>query len=79
MGKKLTPAQLKTITLVAREIRDTQGSREKKVKVYNMKWTDAIKRASKYVLSKDEQASKRKTKAKPKAKAKTKTKTRKSK
>lgn len=66
MGKKLTRAQLKTITLVAREIRDAHGSRVKKVTVYNMKWTDAIKHASKYVLNKDEQASKRKTKAKTK-------------
>lgn len=55
MGKKLTKSQLKTICTVARDIRDDGGSKKKTVTVYNMKWTDAIKKASKLVLQKDEQ------------------------
>jgi len=55
MGKKLTKSQLKTICTVARDIRDDNGSKKKTVTVYNMKWTDAIKKASKMVLQKDEQ------------------------
>ena len=50
MGKKLTTSQLRTICTVARDIRDDSGSRKKSVTVYNMKWTDAIKKASKLVL-----------------------------
>lgn len=59
MGKKLTKSQLRTICNVAREIRDDSGSIKKTVTVYNMKWTDAIKKASKLVLKQDEQGAKR--------------------
>ncbi len=59
MGKKLTTSQLRTICTVARDIRDDSGSRKKTVTVYNMKWTDAIKKASKLVLKQDEQGAKR--------------------
>ncbi|MDD3490728.1 MAG: hypothetical protein PHR62_12680 [Paludibacter sp.] len=59
MGKKLTTSQLRTICTVARDIRDDSGSRKKSVTVYNMKWTDAIKKASKLVLKQDEQGVKR--------------------
>ena len=59
MGKKLTTSQLRTICTVARDIRDDSGSRKKSVTVYNMKWTDAIKKASKLVLKHDEQGAKR--------------------
>jgi fructose-specific phosphotransferase system component IIB len=59
MGKKLTTSQLRTICTVARDIRDDSGSRKKSVTVYNMKWTDAIKKASKLVLKQDEQGAKR--------------------
>ncbi len=55
MGKKLTTSQLRTICTVARDIRDDSGSRKKTVTVFNMKWTDAIKKASKLVLKNDEQ------------------------
>lgn len=67
MGKKLTKSQLRTICNVARDMRDDSGSRKKTVTVYNMKWTDAIKKASKLVLKKDEQRVK--VKAKPKRRA----------
>ncbi|MDD3479969.1 MAG: hypothetical protein PHI42_06255 [Paludibacteraceae bacterium] len=66
MGKKLTKSQLKTICAVARDIRDDGGSRKKTVTVYNVKWPDAIKKASKLVLKKDEQAVKRVKKVKSK-------------
>ena len=56
MGKKLTTSQLRTICTVARDIRDDGGSRQKTVTVYSMKWTDAIKKAAKLVLKKDEQS-----------------------
>ena len=59
MGKKLTTSQLRTICTEARDIRDDSGSRKKSVTVYNMKWTDAIKKASKLVLKQDEQGAKR--------------------
>ena len=59
MGKKLTTSQLRTICTVARDIRDDSGSRKKTVTVFNMKWTDAIKKASKLVLKQDEQGAKR--------------------
>ena len=59
MGKKLTTSQLRTICTVARDIRDDSGSRKKSVTVYNMKGTDAIKKASKLVLKQDEQGAKR--------------------
>ena len=59
MGKKLTTSQLRTICTVARDIRDDSGSRKKSVTVYNMKWTDAIKKASKLVLKQDEKGAKR--------------------
>ena len=64
MGKKLTKSQLRIICNVARDIRDDSGSSKKIVTVYNMKWTDAIKKASKLVLKKDEQGAKRKAKPK---------------
>ena len=59
MGKNLTTSQLRTICTVPRDIRDDSGSRKKSVTVYNMKWTDAIKKASKLVLKQDEQGAKR--------------------
>lgn len=64
MGKKLTKSQLKTICTVARDIRDDGGSKKKTVTVYNMKWTDAIKKASKLVLKKDERSVKKVKKVK---------------
>ena len=70
MGKKLTKSQLRTICNVARDMRDDSGSRKKTVTVYNMKWTDAIKKASKLVLKKDEQRVKVKTKPKRRARKK---------
>lgn len=64
MGKKLTKSQLRAICNVARDIRDDSGSHKQTVTVYNMKWTDAIKKASKMVLKGDEQKTKRVKKVK---------------
>ncbi|MCQ2959544.1 MAG: hypothetical protein MJ198_05075 [Bacteroidales bacterium] len=48
MGKKLTKGQLKKITFLAKDIRKKSGVKSKKTQtVYNKKWTDCIKQASK--------------------------------
>ncbi|MDD3405940.1 MAG: hypothetical protein PHH23_06715 [Paludibacteraceae bacterium] len=52
MGRKLSKQELKRITTVAKNIRQRAGIKGVvKTTKYKMKWTDAIKKASKEVLS----------------------------
>ena len=52
MGRKLTKSELKRITEVAKMERRKSGVKNvEKVVHYNMKWQDAIRRASKKVLA----------------------------
>ncbi|MDR2824790.1 MAG: hypothetical protein LBB41_06300 [Prevotellaceae bacterium] len=58
-GKKMTRDQMKRIVSTARTIRKNAGSRKvtRTETKYNMKWTDAIRRAAKKVLHPTRQTS----------------------
>ncbi len=52
MGRKLSKKELKQITQVAKVVRAKAGvKRTVTTKVYNMKWTDAIKVGAKCVMA----------------------------
>lgn len=56
MAKKLSKTELKSITDVAKKIRQRGGVKSvEKVTHYNVKWTAAIKQAAKQVLAQRKQ------------------------